>query len=74
MQIKNKRTHKEYHVTQEEWAIIIANPLLRNKFQVIDITDIKEAIIGRKKDEKTIIIPQEIINFKNQRKTKKKKE
>lgn len=72
MQIKNKRTHKEYYVTQEEWAKIIANPNLRYKYSVIDRSDITDTLVSKSVKNETII-PEEIINFKSLQKTKKDK-
>jgi hypothetical protein len=72
MIIKNKRTHKQRYVTQEEWVSIVNHPQLKNCFTVIDRTDIIDNIKGSK--AKDIIIPEEIINFKKLKIKKSKKE
>lgn len=71
MIIKNKATKKEYEVTQEQWANIVANVNLRYKYSVVSTKDISSRII--EDSEKIIINPQEIINFKKYKTTKKKK-
>ncbi len=71
MIIKNKATKKEYEVTQEQWANIVANVNLRYKYSVVSTKDISNRII--EDSEKIIINPQEIINFKKYKTTKKKK-
>lgn len=71
MIIKNKATKKEYEVTQEQWANIVANANLRYKYYVVSTKDISNRII--EDSEKIIINPQEIINFKKYKTTKKKK-
>ena len=71
MIIKNKATKKEYEVTQEQWANIVANVNLRYKYSVVSTKDISNRIIEDR--EKIIINPQEIINFKKYKTTKKKK-
>ncbi len=71
MIIKNKATKKEYEVTQEQWANIVANANLRYKYSVVSTKDISNRII--EDSEKIIINPQEIINFKKYKTTKKKK-
>lgn len=71
MIIKNKATKKEYEVTQEQWANIVANANLRYKYSVVSTKDISSRII--EDSEKIIINPQEIINFKKYKTTKKKK-
>jgi len=70
MIIKNKAT-KEYEITQEQWANIVANVNLRYKYSVVSTKDISNRII--EDSEKIIINPQEIINFKKYKTTKKKK-
>jgi len=71
MIIKNKATKKEYEITQEQWANIVANVNLRYKYSVVSTKDISSRII--EDSEKIIINPQEIINFKKYKTTKKKK-
>ena len=71
MIIKNKATKKEYEITQEQWANIVANVNLRYKYSVVSTKDISNRII--EDSEKIIINPQEIINFKKYKTTKKKK-
>ena len=71
MIIKNKATKKEYERTQEQWANIVANVNLRYKYSVVSTKDISNRII--EDSEKIIINPQEIINFKKYKTTKKKK-
>ena len=71
MIIKNKATKKEYEVTQEQWANIVANANLRYKYSVVSTKDISNRIV--EDSEKIIINPQEIINFKKYKTTKKKK-
>lgn len=71
MIIKNKATKKEYEITQEQWANIVANVNLRYKYSVVSTKDINNRII--EDSEKIIINPQEIINFKKYKTTKKKK-
>ena len=71
MIIKNKATRKEYEVTQEQWANIVSNVNLRYKYSVVSTKDISSRII--EDSEKIIINPQEIINFKKYKTTKKKK-
>lgn len=71
MQIKNKRTSVIRYVTQEEWAVIVQHPQLKNKFTVIDRSDIVDSL---KQTKGNVIIPQEIINFKNLQKIKKEQE
>jgi len=71
MIIKNKATKKEYEITQEQWANIMANVNLRYKYSVVSTKDISNRII--EDSEKIIINPQEIINFKKYKTTKKKK-
>lgn len=71
MIIKNKATKKEYEVTQEQWANIVSNVNLRYKYSVVSTKDISSRII--EDSEKIIINPQEIINFKKYKTTKKKK-
>jgi len=71
MIIKNKATKKEYEITQEQWANIVANANLRYKYSVVSTKDISNRII--EDSEKIIINPQEIINFKKYKTTKKKK-
>ena len=71
MIIKNKATKKEYEITQEQWANIVANVYLRYKYSVVSTKDISNRII--EDSEKIIINPQEIINFKKYKTTKKKK-
>ena len=71
MIIKNKATKKEYEITQEQWANIVANANLRYKYSVVSTKDISNRIIDD--SEKIIINPQEIINFKKYKTTKKKK-
>ena len=71
MIIKNKATKKEYEVTQEQWANIVANVNLRYKYSVVSTKDISNRII--EDSEKIIINPQEIINFKKYKTTKNKK-
>lgn len=71
MIIKNKATKKEYEVTQEQWANIVSNVNLRYKYSVVSTKDISNRII--EDSEKIIINPQEIINFKKYKTTKKKK-
>ena len=71
MIIKNKATKKEYEVTQEQWANIVAIVNLRYKYSVVSTKDISNRII--EDSEKIIINPQEIINFKKYKTTKKKK-
>ena len=69
--MENKATKKEYEVTQEQWANIVANANLRYKYSVVSTKDISNRII--EDSEKIIINPQEIINFKKYKTTKKKK-
>ena len=71
MIIKNKATKKEYEITQEQWANIVANVNLRYKYSVVSTKYISNRII--EDSEKIIINPQEIINFKKYKTTKKKK-
>ena len=71
MIIKNKATKKEYEITQEQWANIVANVNLRYKYSVVSTKDISNRLI--EDSEKIIINPQEIINFKKYKTTKKKK-
>lgn len=71
MIIKNKATKKEYEITQEQWANIVSNVNLRYKYSVVSTKDISSRII--EDSEKIIINPQEIINFKKYKTTKKKK-
>ena len=71
MIIKNKATKKEYEVTQEQWANIVANANLRYKYSVVSTKDISNRII--EDSEKIIINQKEIINFKKYKTTKKKK-
>ena len=71
MIIKNKTTKKEYEITQEQWANIVANVNVRYKYSVVSTKDISNRII--EDSEKIIINPQEIINFKKYKTTKKKK-
>ena len=71
MIIKNKATKKEYEITQEQWANIVANVNVRYKYSVVSTKDISNRII--EDSEKIIINPQEIINFKKYKTTKKKK-
>ena len=71
MIIKNKATKKEYEITQEQWANIVANVNLRYKYSIVSTKDISNRII--EDSEKIIINPQEIINFKKYKTTKKKK-
>ena len=71
MLIKNKRTHVERYVTQEGWAKIISNTHLRSLFVVIDRSDIEEMLT--KKDDKKIIVPEEILKFRSLKKSKKSK-
>lgn len=71
MIIKNKATKKEYEITQEQWANIVSNVNLRYKYSVVSTKDISNRII--EDSEKIIINPQEIINFKKYKTTKKKK-
>ena len=71
MQIKNKRTSVIRYVSQEEWAVIVQHPQLKNKFTVIDRSDILESV---KQTKGRVIIPQEIINFKNLQKERKEQE
>ena len=71
MVIKNKATKKEYEITQEQRANIVANVNLRYKYSVVSTKDISNRII--EDSEKIIINPQEIINFKKYKTTKKKK-
>ena len=45
MIIKNKATKKEYEITQEQWANIVANVNLRYKYSVVSTKDISNRII-----------------------------
>jgi len=63
MIIQNKKTLVEYPVSADEWKKIQVNPILANKFKVVDTSDIKKAV-SAPSDRKKIIIPEEIINYK----------
>ena len=71
MIIKNKATKKAYAISQQQWANIVAYVNLRYKYSVVSTKDISNRII--EDSEKIIINPQEIINFKKYKTTKKKK-
>jgi len=66
MIIKNKRTGAERFVTPEEWETIKAHTLLKDKFKVVDATDIKKELT-KSSTKSAPIIPEEILDFKKRK-------
>ena len=72
MIIKNKRTGAERFVSPEEWEAIKSHTFLKDKFKVVDSTDIKIELT--KSTTKTApIIPEEILDFKKKKTAELKK-
>lgn len=63
MIVQNKKTLAEYPMTQEEWRKLQENPLLKNKFKVVDSSEVKDVITSSVSRAK-IIMPEEIVNYK----------